>query len=62
MAIDRERFNGPIIFMCDGPRCHEANETHCENFAGALAKAKSHGWAVRKVGDEWQHLCPDCQS
>ena len=61
MTIERERYDGPITFLCDGDRCHEFDETHCENFAGALAKAKAHGWVVRKVGDEWQHLCPDCQ-
>ena len=61
MSIEREHFNGPITFLCDGARCNEFDETHCENFGGALAKVKSHGWQVRKVGNEWQHICPDCR-
>lgn len=58
MAIERERFDGPIRFVCDD--CGDVDETHCENFNGALAKVKSHDWKVRKDGDEWTHLCPDC--
>lgn len=59
MTISRERFNGPITFECDAGRCAEVCETHCENFPGALAKAKGRGWAVYKVGEEWRHNCPD---
>lgn len=58
MTIQRERYDAPIAFICD--ECGEIDETHCEGFHGALAKVKSHGWAVRKVGDEWQHFCRDC--
>lgn len=61
MTIEREWHNGPIIFRCDGPKCHEYDETRCAEFPGALAKLKAHGWKARKVGDEWQHICPDCQ-
>lgn len=61
MTIDRERFDGPIVFHCDGKRCAEVDETHCSDFSSALSKVKSHGWTVRKVGDEWQHICRDCQ-
>lgn len=61
MSIERERYGAPIVFRCDGKHCHEFEETHCEEFSGALAKVKSHGWAVLKFGGEWLHLCPDCQ-
>lgn len=59
MAIERERFDGPITFCCDS--CGEIEETHCEQFSGALAKVKSRGWAVRKSGEDWSHYCKDCK-
>lgn len=62
MTIERDHYNGPIAFRCDAPKCHEFEETHCQEFGGAHAKAKAHGWTTRKVGDEWQHLCPGCSS
>lgn len=59
MAFERAHYNGPIAFCCD--ECGEVDETHCEEFTGALAKVKSHGWAVRKDGDDWLHFCGDCK-
>lgn len=61
MSIDRDRYGAPVTFLCDGPKCNEFDETGCEVFSGALAKLKSHGWIVRKSGDKWLHLCPDCK-
>lgn len=60
MSIEREHYNGPISFTCDERGCHEFDDTHSSDFSSALAKAKSHGWTVRKVGSEWLHFCPDC--
>ncbi len=60
MTIERERYGGPIIFVCDG--CGYPDETHCEEFSGALAKFKSHGGSVmkdRESGD-WEHFCREC--
>lgn len=56
--IVRPHYNGPIDLACD--KCPESIETHCESFNGALAKAKSRGWSVRKSGADWLHFCPDC--
>jgi hypothetical protein len=58
MSIQRERYEGPIAFVCDN--CTEVDETHCYDFASATLKMKSHGWQARKVGEEWQHFCHDC--
>lgn len=60
MTIERERYDGPISLVCDGVKCHEYLDTHCEVFSGALAKAKARGWKVRKVNGEWLHFCSDC--
>lgn len=56
--IERDGYDGPITFCCD--ECGELDDTRCADFASALAKARSHGWRVRKAGDEWQHFCADC--
>lgn len=58
--IQRDHYNGPISFSCDG--CPEATDTHCSDFTSALAKARSRGWKARKADGEWQHFCPDCAS
>lgn len=60
MSIERERYDGPIAFLCDAKGCHEVAETRSTDFASALAKAKVYGWTVRKRGDEWHHYCRDC--
>ena len=60
MTIERDLFVGAIAFRCDGPKCHEYDETHCSDFSGALAKLRSHGWTSRKDGDDWLHFCGDC--
>jgi len=59
VTIERERYEGPIAFCCDG--CGEIDETRCSNFSGAMAKVKSHGWVARKDGDDWLHFCGDCK-
>lgn len=59
MTIDREGWDGPIVFHCDGPRCAEVCETRCTDFPSALAKAKSRGWRVTKKEGQFIHLCPD---
>lgn len=56
--IDRDGYNGPIVFRCDD--CDEGCETHCTDFPSALAKAKSRGWRVRKGDDGFAHHCPEC--
>lgn len=63
MTIERDFFEGPITFTCDG--CGEKDSTHCTNFGGALAKFKAHGGVAIKGnddGDEWEHYCRSCQS
>jgi Fe2+ or Zn2+ uptake regulation protein len=32
-----------------------------DEFQKAVDSAKSLGWKIRKVGDEWKHICPDCK-
>lgn len=59
MSIDRER--GKIYFECDAAkgRCTEVCETGTGDFMDALDIAKGEGWRAKKVGDVWEHYCPD---
>lgn len=59
MSIDRPNYGGPLTFCCD--ECGEVEDTHCQEFSGAFAKLKSHGWTARKVGEDWLHYCRDCR-
>lgn len=58
MTIEREYFDGPIVFVCD--ECGSRDETHCQNFGGALAKFKMHGGQAVKDDDGWMHICREC--
>ena len=50
-----------------GEMIAECNECGTELPGGTLefrefiADLKSEGWKIKKDGDEWQHICPDCQ-
>lgn len=60
MTISREQ--GFIVFQCDAKRCSEIFETEEKHFEAALDLFKEEsGWAMRKIGNEWQHVCADCQ-
>jgi hypothetical protein len=54
-----ERQGKQFWLTCDA--CPEALETDATNFAEANAARKNAGWAARKVGEEWIHLCPACR-
>lgn len=63
MTSSRER-NG-FAFECDA--CSEVlgppalgRGSAPRDFEESLAEAKAKGWRAVKVGDEWEHRCPDC--
>lgn len=45
--------------------CDSCNELwHCHNsdtFEKIVQEAKKDGWKIKKIDDEWGHLCPTCQ-
>lgn len=53
------RTHGDITFECDD--CSEILETSEDDWNTAWAMAKHDGWTSRKIADEWNHLCPDCE-
>lgn len=59
MSIERERFNAPISFICDAPKCNEYTDTHTTDFNSARAKMKARGWTTANINNEWRHFCPD---
>lgn len=59
MSFQRDGRNGPITFECDN--CQGDHDTGEDDFREALAQAKSEGWWIKKIGDEWKHFCSrDC--
>ena len=49
--------NGVYVPTCD--ICSDALPGK-EDFYDALAEKKAAGWRIRRYGDNWQDLCPDC--
>jgi len=31
-----------------------------DDFHAFIADLKEEGWKIRKNGDDWDHVCPDC--
>jgi hypothetical protein len=60
MSVERPYAKGKITFVCDGDSCTETFETGTHVFTQALEIAKEDGMRVRKVGDDWVHLCRVC--
>lgn len=53
------RTHGDITFECDS--CGETLETNEDYWSNAWQLAKDEGWTSRKVGNEWNHFCLDCE-
>ncbi len=56
--IDRQ--GGDVVFECDS--CDEVLETEQADFNSAWNRAKREGWRARKIGTEWVHECPQCNT
>lgn len=60
MAIEKSWKYGEEIFtpVCDG--CGD-ELTYEYDFYDAVEAKKLAGWRSKKIGDEWQDFCPECQ-
>jgi hypothetical protein len=58
MSITRD--HGMVVFECDTEQCCETLETGRYDFADAVNELSEKGWKTCKVGDAWEHTCPDC--
>jgi hypothetical protein len=50
---------GDIVFECDG--CGDCLETGTDDWEEALSRFREEDWRAFKVGEEWEHHCPDCR-
>jgi hypothetical protein len=50
---------GDIVFECDG--CSELLETGTSSWDGGQSCLHQQGWKAVKVGEGWEHICPDCR-
>ncbi len=53
------RTHGNISFECDA--CGETLDTHDDDWNVAWSMAKREGWRSKKVNDQWEHSCPECE-
>jgi Fe2+ or Zn2+ uptake regulation protein len=54
--LDQQK--GDFFFQCDD--CGEVLETKTSNFDAARNVLKREGWRAIKVGEAWEHRCPQC--
>lgn len=53
------RDNGELVAECTD--CGEDYNGGTLEWNEFIAELKDVGWQIRKVDDEWEHLCPDCR-
>ena len=51
---------GEITFECDA--CDDTIETGESEWNDAMVDFRRLGWRSEKVGVDWTHLCPKCQT
>lgn len=57
MTMNRDQ--GLLTFECDD--CGEVLETSEFEFIEALSALKEEGWVAAKLGQKWEHFCPQCK-
>lgn len=58
--IQEDRDGGVFDVTCD--YCTNYIEVNSDpGWQAMLTKIKIKGWWIRKVGDEWKHMCPFCR-
>lgn len=58
MTIQQDLETGEFSVACDGCACEEAVEA--SSFREATLHVRESEWTVRKVGNDWEHYCGDC--
>ena len=49
---------GVFNLSCD--YCGEMADRDFDTFQDAVDYAKRHGWRLRRMGNEWENICPEC--
>ena len=60
LMIQRNHDRGTFWWTAICDNCGFLLDVEGQDFRMAVAAAKSAGWKVRKAGEQWQHICPDC--
>ena len=50
--------DGDYEVSCD--YCSEDTEVSADSWQDMIELIKSRGWHIRKVGNDWKHMCEDC--
>ena len=58
MSIERCQFSGLFEVSCD--LCGDGDDFESGDFYGCVQDMKDEGWKIRKVGNDWEHICPEC--
>lgn len=56
--IDKDR-HGELTATCN--ECGTEEHGGTLEFRAFVDDLKRQGWCIRRDGEEWQHVCPDCQ-
>lgn len=51
---------GELVCECDECGTEEPGGTQ-DDFRTFIEALKQDGWKIRKEGEAWEHICPDCQ-
>lgn len=60
MSIDFCNHYQEMEMTCDQCNCAEAN--YSGSYIECINEAKSEGWQIKSVNNEWEHTCLECAS
>lgn len=55
-----ERIGQRIQIICDVCEKEHTEQYHSDDFNEMTHEARTDGWAIVKDGDDWSHICPNC--
>lgn len=47
--------------ICDEIGCDSEENLDTDDFRAAVSALRGLGWEIKKIGNDWVHICPDCQ-
>jgi hypothetical protein len=53
------RSKGELVCECN--ECGEERYGGTQEFRDFVEELKDASWSITKDGDEWRHVCPDCE-
>lgn len=59
MTIEKYGYN--IEMICDLCDTGMGDVYSADDFDVLIKDAKEQGWKMRRSGNSWEHICPDCK-